>query len=56
MKSVICYLCKSIPERITSLKKSLDLLYINYKFIKHSDVFIFVESNFPEKEKIILVL
>lgn len=52
MKSVICYLCKSDTERINSLKKSLNLLYTNYKFIKHSDVFIFVEKIFPEKEKL----
>lgn len=54
MKSVICYLTKSIPSNIESLKKSLNLLYVNYKFIKDSDVFIFVENSFPNDQKLIL--
>jgi len=52
MKSVICYLSKSDQTTIDNLKKSLNLLYKNYKFIELSDVILFVESDFS-KENII---
>ena len=50
MKSVICYLCKNQDSKIKNLKVSLEKLYINYKFINESDVFIFVDFDFPSEE------
>ena len=51
MKSAICYLCKNQDYKIVNIKKSLEKLYLHYKFVNDSDIFIFVESDFP-KEKI----
>lgn len=50
MKTVICYLCKNQDYKIKNLRLSLEKLYFNYKFISESDVFVFVDLDFPVEE------
>lgn len=50
MKTAICYLCKNQDYKIKNLRLSLEKLYLNYKFISESDVFIFVDFDFPIEE------
>jgi len=50
MKSVICYLCKNEDYKIVNIKKSLEKLHFHYKFVNDSDIFIFVESDFPREK------